>query len=318
MWINRILLLNGVLLNNKKIVLVCGPTGIGKTGFAIDLALGVNAEIIGADSMQIYRYMDVGTAKPDPGERSMVFHHLVDVVDPDEDFDAARFASMADTAIDHLQKRGRAAIVAGGTGFYFKALVHGLFRTAKANPAVVEVLEKDAAEGVDLHAKLLDVDPESAARIHPNDLFRVIRALEVVTTQGIPISSLQQAHGFNKERYRTLKFGLYMDRENLYQRIEKRVDMMLDQGLVKEVEALVDRGYGLDLKSMQSIGYRHVGQYLRGEIDYGEMVAQLKRDTRRYAKRQLTWFRGDKDMIWLMPHEIERAFALTADFLDKK
>jgi tRNA dimethylallyltransferase len=307
-----------VSVNKKKIVLVCGPTGIGKTGFAIDLALRVKAEIIGADSMQIYRYMDVGTAKPDPGERSTVFHHLVDVVEPDEDFDAARFANMADIAIDQLQKRGRTAIVAGGTGFYFKALVHGLFRTKKANPAVVEALEQEAKEGVNLHSRLLEVDPESAARIHPNDLFRVIRALEVVTTQGIPISRLQQAHGFKKERYRTLKFGLYMDRENLYQRIEKRVDMMLDQGLIKEVEALVDRGYGLDLKSMQSIGYRHVGEYLRGETGYEEMVALLKRDTRRYAKRQLTWFRREENMIWLMPHEIERALALTADFLDKK
>lgn len=302
-------------MNKKKIVLVCGPTGIGKTGFAIDLALRVNAEIIGADSMQIYRYMDVGTAKPDPGERSMVFHHLVDVVDPDEDFDAARFARMADTAIDQLHQGGRAVIVAGGTGFYIKALVNGLFRAVKTNPAVVRAFEQEAAEGVDLHARLLTVDPESAAKIHPNDLFRIVRALEVAETHGTPISQLQQAHGFKGERYRTLKFGLYMDRENLYQRIEKRVDMMLDQGLVQEVEALVDRGYGLDLKSMQSIGYRHVGQYLRGDTGFEEMVAMLKRDTRRYAKRQLTWFRRDKDTIWLMPHETERAFSLTADFL---
>ncbi|MDY0219682.1 MAG: tRNA (adenosine(37)-N6)-dimethylallyltransferase MiaA [Desulfobacterium sp.] len=304
-------------MNKKKIVLVCGPTGIGKTGFAIDLALRVNGEIIGADSMQIYRYMDVGTAKPDHGERSMVFHHLVDVVDPDEDFDAARFTSLADSAIDQLLQKGRAAIVAGGTGFYFQALVHGLFRTAKANPAVVRAFEREAAGGVDLHARLLTVDPESAAKIHPNDLFRIIRALEVAVTHGTPISQLRQAHGFKGERYRTLKFGLYMDRENLYQRIEKRVDMMLDQGLIQEVKALVHRGYGLGLKSMQSIGYRHVGQYLQCETGFEEMVAQLKRDTRRYAKRQLTWFKRDKDMIWLMPHEIERAFSLTADFLKK-
>jgi tRNA dimethylallyltransferase len=302
-------------MKEKKIILVCGPTGVGKTGFAIDLATRVDAEIIGADSMQIYRYMDVGTAKPDARERSMVRHHLVDVVDPDQDFDAARFARMADSAIEGLHGRGMAAIVAGGTGFYFKALVHGLFRGTQADPAVIAALEQEAAEGADLHARLVAVDPDAAAKIHPNDLFRVIRALEVAVTQNTTISSLQDAHGFAGERYRTLKFGLYMDREKLYQRIEKRVDMMLDQGLIREVEGLLDRGYRSDLKSMQSIGYRHVCQYLRGDTGFDEMVALLKRDTRRYAKRQFTWFRRDKGMVWLMPQEVERAVSLTADFL---
>ena len=223
-------------MNKKKIILVCGPTGVGKTGFAINLATKVGAEIIGADSMQIYRYMDVGTAKPDAREQAMVRHHLVDVVDPDQDFDAARFARMADLAIADFHEKGRAAIVAGGTGFYFKALVHGLFRGTKADPCVVAALEQEAANGVDLHARLLTVDPVAASKIHPNDLFRVIRALEVAVSQDTTISSLQDAHGFKGERYRALKFGLYMDREKLYQRIEKRVDMMLDQGLIHEVE----------------------------------------------------------------------------------
>ncbi|ACN15309.1 MiaA [Desulforapulum autotrophicum HRM2] len=302
-------------MNKKKIILVCGPTGVGKTGFAIDLATRVGAEIIGADSMQIYRYMDVGTAKPDAREQSAVRHYLVDVVDPDQDFDAACFARMADLAIEELHKKGRAAVVAGGTGFYFKALVHGLFRGTKADPRVLAALEQEAAKGVDLHARLLRVDPSAAAKIHPNDLFRVIRALEVATTHNATISSLQEAHGFEGERYRALKFGLYMDREKLYQRIEKRVDMMLDQGLIQEVEGLLNRGYTSDLKSMQSIGYRHVCLYLKGEIGFNEMVGLLKRDTRRYAKRQLTWFRREKEMIWLMPQEIERAFSLASDFL---
>ncbi len=302
-------------MNKKKIILVCGPTGVGKTGFAIDLATQVGAEIIGADSMQIYRYMDVGTAKPDVRERSMVRHHLVDVADPDQDFDAARFARMADLAIAQIHGKGQAAIVAGGTGFYFKALVNGLFRQTKADPGVVAALEQEAAKGTDLHARLVSVDPAAAEKIHPNDRFRVIRALEVAATHNTTISSLQNAHGFQNERYRTLKFGLYMDREKLYQRIEQRVDMMLDQGLIQEVQGLLDRGYRSDLKSMQSIGYRHVCQYLRGDTGFDEMVGLLKRDTRRYAKRQFTWFRREREIIWLMPREVERAVSLAADFL---
>ncbi len=301
----------------KKIIVICGPTGIGKTGFAIQLAKKFDTEIVGGDSMQIYRHMNIGTAKPDARERAMARHHMVDVADPDEDFDAARFAGMADKVIDDLDKQGKTAIVAGGTGFYLKALLHGLFRGRAADPEVVARLEAEAATGADLHGRLLGLDPESAARIHPNDLFRVVRALEVVETTGRPISSFQQDHGFVAERYRSLKFGLYMDREKLYQRIEKRVDIMLEQGLVDEVRGLLDRGYSPDLKSMQSIGYRHVCDCISGKFTYEETVRLLKRDTRRYAKRQFTWFRREKDMVWLEPGETERAENLVAEFLRK-
>jgi len=299
----------------KKIIVICGPTGIGKTGFAIQLAKKFDTEIVGGDSVQIYRHMEIGSAKPDARERAMARHHMVDIVDPDEDFDAARFAGMADRVIDDLHKQGKTAIVAGGTGFYLKALLHGLFRGRAADPEVVARLEAEAAEGVDLHGRLQGADPESAARIHPNDLFRVVRALEVVETTGRPISSFQQDHGFEAERYRTLKFGLYMDREKLYQRIEKRVDIMLEQGLVDEVRGLLEKGYSPDLKAMQSIGYRHACDYLSGKVSYEETVRLLKRDTRRYAKRQFTWFRREKDMVWLEPGEIERATTLVTEFL---
>jgi tRNA dimethylallyltransferase len=301
----------------KKIIVICGPTGIGKTGFAIQLAKKFDTEIVGGDSMQLYRHMDIGTAKPDARERAMARHHMVDVADPDEDFDAARFATMADRIIDDLDAQGKTAIVAGGTGFYLKALLHGLFRGRAANHEVVAKLEAEASDGADLHARLQGLDPASAARIHPNDLFRVVRALEVVETTGRPISSLQQDHGFGEERYQSLKFGLYMDREKLYQRIEKRVDLMLEQGLVDEVRGLIDRGYSPDLKSMQSIGYRHVCDYLSGKFTYEESVRLLKRDTRRYAKRQFTWFRREKEMVWLEPGETERAADLVAEFLKK-
>ncbi len=301
----------------KKIIVICGPTGIGKTGFAIQLAKKFDTEIVGGDSMQIYRHLDIGTAKPDARERAMARHHMVDVADPDEDFDAARFARMADQIIDGLDAQGKTAIVAGGTGFYLKALLHGLFRGRAANPEVVANLEAEAADGTDLHARLQGLDPASAARIHPNDLFRVVRALEVVETTGRPISSLQQDHGFGEERYQSLKFGLYMDREKLYQRIEKRVDIMLEQGLVDEVRGLIDRGYSPDLKSMQSIGYRHMCDYLSGKFTYEDSVRLLKRDTRRYAKRQFTWFRREKEMVWLEPGETERAADLVTEFLKK-
>ncbi|MCP4115153.1 MAG: tRNA (adenosine(37)-N6)-dimethylallyltransferase MiaA [Desulfobacteraceae bacterium] len=299
----------------KKIIVICGPTGIGKTGFAIHLARKFDTEIVGGDSVQIYRHMEIGSAKPDAGERAMARHHLVDIVDPDEDFDAARFAGMADRVIEDLHKQGKTAIVAGGTGFYLKALLHGLFRGRAADPEVVARLEAEAADGADLHGRLQGQDPESAARIHPNDLFRVVRALEVVETTGRPISSFQQDHGFEDERYLSLKFGLYMDREKLYQRIEKRVDIMLEQGLIDEVRGLLDKGYSPDLKAMQTIGYRHACDYLSGKVSYEETVRLLKRDTRRYAKRQFTWFRRQKDMVWLEPGETERAENLVTEFL---
>ncbi|NDY71640.1 tRNA (adenosine(37)-N6)-dimethylallyltransferase MiaA [Desulfobacter hydrogenophilus] len=300
-----------------KIITICGPTGIGKTGFAIALARELNGEIIGADSMQIYKYMDVGTAKPDERERQLAIHHLVDFLDPADNFDAKRFTTLADQAISGIAKRGRVPVVAGGTGLYIRALIHGLFRGRAACPTTLNQLNQTLEEkgGRALHEQLAECDPKAAEQIHPNDGFRIVRALEVFLTTGIPISKCRQTHDFKSDRYQSLTFGLHMDRKLLYDRINQRVDIMMAQGLLDEVKSLVNQGYSLELKSMQSIGYRHMGMYIKGEVSLEEAVRLLKRDTRRYAKRQFTWFNKEKNLIWIDTKEIKKAIETAKDFL---
>jgi len=301
----------------KKIVTICGPTGIGKTNFAIAIAQNFNGEIIGADSMQIYKYMDIGTAKPDENERTMAVHHLVDFLDPKEEFDAGQYATRADGIIASLYNRGKLPIIAGGTGLYMRALLHGLFRAQPVCEKTLADLTRLHQEkgNLYLHAQLNLCDPIAAQKIHPNDSFRVIRALEVFQTTGNPISQSQKAHDFKKDKYQSLTIGLTMDRKRLYERINQRVDIMISQGLLDEVKSLIERGYSLDLKSMQSIGYRHMGMFLKKEVDFYEAVRLLKRDTRRYAKRQFTWFNSEKDLIWLEPSQTDKAFELVKNFL---
>lgn len=301
----------------EKIITICGPTGIGKTGIAIDLARQFNGEIIGADSMQIYKYMDVGTAKPDARERAEAVHHLVDFLDPKEEFDAGRYTALADRAIEDIRSRGKRPIVAGGTGLYIRALLHGLFRTRPVCEATLQTLEDELSSlGSDvLHERLTLCDPDAAAAIHPNDGFRVVRALEVYMTTGTPISRYRESHDFKEKRYDSLTLGLFMEREELYDRINRRVDIMMDQGLLGEVNRLVEKGYSLDLKSMQSIGYRHMGMFIKGDVDMDEAVRLLKRDTRRYAKRQFTWFKKEPGLIWVNPRDREAVFKLAKDFL---
>lgn len=287
------------------LIIIAGPTGAGKTDVAIELAEQFGAEIISADSMQVYRYMDIGTAKPSKEQRARVGHHLIDVADPDEDFSAARFRRMAGTAISRLHQEGRPIFVAGGTGLYIKALTRGLFGGKEHDPAVREQLRKEAKSlGLELlYERLQGVDPETAQRIGPNDRYRIIRALEVHLVTGKAISDHHKAHGFHRVRYRTLKIGLGADRETLYSRIDGRVELMLKSGLVDEVKWLLAHGYHSGLKSMRSIGYRHVADYLEGRLSWEETVRLFKRDTRRYAKRQLTWFRADPEIIWMDPEE---------------
>jgi len=300
-----------------KIITICGPTGIGKTGFAIALARELNGEIIGADSMQIYKYMDVGTAKPDERERQLAIHHLVDFLGPADNFDAKRFTALADQAISDIAKRGRVPVVAGGTGLYIRALLHGLFRGEPACPGTIDKLNRALEDkgAPALHIQLTKCDPTAAEKIHPNDGFRIVRALEVFLTTGAPISRCQQTHDFKSDRYQSLTFGLHMDRTLLYDRINRRVDIMMTQGLLDEVKGLVNQGYSLELKSMQSIGYRHMGMYLKGEVNLEEAVRLLKRDTRRYAKRQFTWFNKEKDLIWINADDTEKAIEMAKDFL---
>ena len=283
-----------------KIIVICGPTALGKTSIAIDLARDFSGEIIGADSMQIYRHMDIGTAKPTLDEQARVPHHMIDIVDPDEPFDARIFAKMAHARIKNLHCRGIIPFVVGGTGLYIKALVQGLFKTRSADPGVRLQLKQEAEihGAYYLHQRLSKLDPDTAARIHPNDTYRIIRALEVYELTGKKISELQHEHRFSDKPYKVLKIGLNMDREIMYDRINRRVDAMIEAGFLDEVKGLLGMGYSADLKSMQSIGYRHMIDFIKDRSSWEEMLRTLKRDTRRYAKRQLTWFKADSEIIW--------------------
>ncbi|MCF6246538.1 MAG: tRNA (adenosine(37)-N6)-dimethylallyltransferase MiaA [Desulfobacula sp.] len=301
----------------NKIIIICGPTGIGKTLFSISLANHFNGEIIGADSMQIYKFLDIGTAKPQVDERKAAAHHLIDFLDPKDNFDAGQYVTKADAVIKDLVHRNKLPIVAGGTGLYIKALLNGLFRSRSICEATMADLEKLLKEKGQQHLykKLLDCDPKAAKKIHPNDSFRVIRALEFFQTTGQQISDRQTDHNFGEKRYEYLKIGLKLDREILYDRINSRVEIMLNAGLLKEVTDLIDKGYPSSLKAMQSIGYKHMGLFINREVDWSEAVRLLKRDTRRYAKRQFTWFNKDKEIHWFEPNQTEQAGELVKEFL---
>ena len=294
-----------ILPKKQKLVIIAGPTSIGKTSLAIRIAGRFNGEIISSDSMQVYKFMDIGTAKPTHEEQKAAKHHLIDVVLPDEHFDAALFAERAGKTAEDLEKRCRTPIIAGGTGLYIKALLHGLSDIPLVNENIREKLKKEAAitGSAALHEKLADVDPVSFKTLHPNDTQRIIRALEVFETTGIPISEVSKNHGFADSPYDTLKIGLTVDRKTLYERINLRTDLMMKAGFIDEVKSLLDMGYHRNLKSMQSIGYRHIADYLSGDSDLDISVETLKRDTRRYAKRQYTWFIRDKEMNWFSMDE---------------
>lgn len=301
----------------SKIIVVCGPTGIGKTSTGIEIAGVFNGEIISADSMQVYRYMDIGTAKPTPDERARVHHHLIDIIDPVESFDAAQFAKSAHKVIIELQGRGIIPFVVGGTGLYIKALVHGLFRAKTVDKNIRIRLKKEAVvRGTDfIYKRLSECDPDSAERIHPNDTYRIIRALEIYETTEKAISKYHREHKFTDSPYKVLKIGLQINREALYDRINRRVDAMIDAEFVDEVKGLLEKGYSADLKSMQAIGYRHMIDFIEGRISWDEALRTLKRDTRRYAKRQLTWFRADPEIVWVEPEQVKDIHGLIKSFL---
>ncbi len=301
----------------NKIVIICGPTGIGKTSFAIKLARFFNGEIISADSMQIYKHMNIGTAKPDAEELKLATHHLIDFLDPKESFDAGLYMKAADQSIQKIINTGKIPIVAGGTGLYIRALLYGLFRVKPASQDVLKQLNRklNGKGTLFLYKKLVKCDPEAAKTIHPNDAFRIIRALEFYKTNQQKISKRKTDHNFKKNRYDYIKIGLYEEREKLYERINKRVDIMLSQGLLKEVVNLVESGYSLSLKPMQSIGYKHMGMFIKNEVGWEEAVRLLKRDTRRYAKRQFTWFNKERDIYWVKFSQLEKAKSLIKEFL---
>ena len=283
------------------VILLAGPTAVGKTQLALEIAHRLGTEIINCDSMQVYRYMEIGTAKPTPEERALVPHHLLDVADPDETFDAARYAELARPVIESLQNRGKMPLVVGGTGLYMKVLTRGICPAAPRDPAVREQLRRELEEhGLGrLHQELGRVDPEAGRRLHPHDRQRVLRALEVQRLTGIPLSCWQSQHRFQQTIYRTVKIFLYRDRNVLYERINRRVRQMLEQGLVAEVRRLLAMGYGPELKSMQAVGYKQLAAHLLGACPLASAVSDMERATRHYARRQLTWFRGDPEFHWV-------------------
>lgn len=287
--------------NRPALPVICGPTAVGKTSLALELAEYFDGEIISADSRQVYRLMDIGTAKPNREEQQRVRHHLIDVAWPDEEFHAARFVSLAEEAISNICHRNRRPFLVGGTGLYIRALTEGLLQAPGANPELRRDLhtraEKDGSSS--LHAELAGVDPVSAGRLHPNDLIRIIRALEVYEQSGRMLSALQDEHGFRSKPYRTLKIALNLERDELYRRIDQRAEVMFEQGLLEEAEALLGAGYDPGLKALRTIGYRQAFALLRHKMTREEAIDDLKRSTRRYAKQQLTWFRKDKSIIWL-------------------
>ena len=300
-----------------KLVAVIGPTATGKSHLALELARKFGGEIISADSVQVYRGFDIGTAKPSLEERREIPHHLIDILAPEEDYSAASSRNQADPIIHVLQEKGKTILVVGGTGLYLKVLSRGLFHGPGGDPHLRESLRRKA-EGEEegyLHRELGKVDPEAASRLHPHDTFRIIRALEVYHHSGKPLSQFQREHGFRESPYEILKIGLSEDREGLYRRIEARVDSMMEKGWLQETQDLLDRGISSRVKPMQSLGYKRLISFLAGEMDWLRAVHLIKQDTRRYAKRQITWFKADPEIHWF-PAGVENYPAILKKIID--
>jgi len=286
-----------------KVGFIVGPTGAGKSALAMEVAERSNCEIVNADSRQFYRGMDLGTAKPSAEDRARVPHHLIDVRDPDESLDMAEFAQLGRAAIADIAARGRNPLVVGGSGLYLRVIRGGIFRGPAASAEIRERLAKIAEEqGVPhLHQKLRDIDPEAANRIGVNDLYRIARALEVFELTGETISAHQARHRFADLGYDTFTVGVEVERAKLYEAIDARFDAMVAAGLVEEVRALVEAGYSPGKPPLSTIGYKQLAAYLRGEMTLADAIALAKQESRRLAKRQLTWFRREPDIVWLDP-----------------
>ena len=289
-------------MKKKPLIILTGPTAVGKTKASIGLAKAVDGEIISADSMQVYRHMDIGSAKIKPEEMEGIPHHLIDVLEPDDEFHVVKFQQLAKKAMREIWKRGHIPIVTGGTGFYIQALLYDIdFDENEKEDACRKELEAYAREhGAEaLHEKLALVDPASAEMIHPNNIKRVIRALEFYEQTGKRISEHNETQRQRESPYAFAYFVLTVDRAHLYERIYRRVDQMIEEGLVNEVQALKDKGYTKQLVSMQGLGYKEILDYLDGNCTLEEAIYTIKRDTRHFAKRQLTWFKRERDVIWI-------------------
>jgi tRNA dimethylallyltransferase len=302
-----------------KIVIILGPTAVGKTDISLELASSFAGEIVSADSMQVYRHLDIGTSKPTRQERERVPHHLIDIVDPDGEFNAALFRGLADGIIGKLQGE-KAVFVVGGTGLYVRALTGGLIE----GPGPDEELRKsyrDEMEREDpaaLYERLRELDPRAAGRIHPHDTVRIVRALEIAELTGEPISEKQGQHGFRESRYEYLKIGLFRDREELYRRIDDRAAQMIEAGLVDETAKILGMGYSEKIRPLQSLGYRYFIQYINGRATLEEALRSMQRDTRHYARRQMTWFRGEGDIVWFHPDQTASLKERIDSFLNRR
>lgn len=286
----------------KPLIIIAGPTASGKTALSVELARRISGEVISADSMQVYRHMDVGSAKVTPEETCGIPHHLIDVLEPTEDFNVVIFQKMAKKAMHEIWDRGHIPIICGGTGFYVQALVRDIdFTETEEDSLLREELEKRAKqEGAEaIHRELAAVDPESAKAIHPNNVKRMIRAIEFYRQTGMTISEHNRREREKKSPYRCFYYVLNMDRSVLYDRINRRVDLMMEQGLLDETEKLRDMGCRRESTAMQGLGYKEMMSYLDGECTLKDAVDDIKENTRHFAKRQLTWFRREQDVRWI-------------------
>jgi tRNA dimethylallyltransferase len=305
----------------RPMIILAGPTAVGKTAASIRLAKAVGGEIISADSMQVYRHMDIGSAKIRPEEMEGVPHYLVDVLEPEEDFNVVRFQQMAKAAAEEIYARGRIPIAAGGTGFYIQALLYDIdFTENDGDSSFRRKLEKTAEEkgGEYLHSLLQEADPEAALQIHPHNIKRMIRALEFHHQTGGKISEHNETEREKESPYNFAYFVLTDDRSRLYDRIDRRVDLMMEEGLLDEVRFLKERGVRRDSTAMQGLGYKELYAFLDGEYPLEEAVRIIKRDTRHFAKRQLTWFKRERDVIWADKSVIGQDDDAVIDFILKE
>lgn len=292
----------------KPLIVLTGPTAVGKTELSIKLAGAIGGEIISADSMQVYKYMDIGTAKISTAEMGHIPHYLIDILEPEEEFNVVKFKEYAGKCMEEIYAKGKIPIIVGGTGFYIQAVLYGIdFKENGEDTAYRQQLEelykKEGSEY--LHAKLAQIDPSSALAIHPNNVKRVIRALEYYDQTGSRISEHNEEQRKNESPYNFCYIVLNNDREVLYERINRRVDLMMEAGLVQEVKQLLERGLSGDMVSMQGLGYKEIVRYLIGECSLEEAVYTIKRDTRHFAKRQLTWFKREKEVTWIQKNDFD-------------
>lgn len=290
------------MINIKDLIVITGPTASGKTAMSVELAKILGAEIVNADSMQIYKYMDIGTAKPDMEERQGIPHHLIDIVSPDEQFSVARYCQCAKEAIDSIHAKGKPAVMVGGTGLYVDSLVNNIqFSEIDADEEYRAKMDAVADEKGNeyLHNMLMEIDPDSGAKVSVSDRKRIIRALEVYHLTGKTITWHNEQSRSVPSPYNTTMFAIDMDREALYDKINRRVDVMLEKGLVDEVKGIINMGIKRNSTAMQAIGYKEIAEYLEGVITLDEAVEKIKQGSRRYAKRQLTWYRRNEKIHWV-------------------